>query len=87
MKIQGPKMTQVNAYKNQMNKHIDHKNEKQKDQLMISNKAKQLQKKDKISDNRLAHINEIKRAIETGEYKIETEKIAQKMIDFWKKQS
>ncbi|MFD2044988.1 flagellar biosynthesis anti-sigma factor FlgM [Ornithinibacillus salinisoli] len=87
MKIQGPNHTNFNPYKNQIQKQQDYnKNASQKDQLEISNQAKQLQESEKVHPKREAYVQEIKNAVESGEYKINHEKTAQKMIEFWSNQ-
>ncbi|MUK90806.1 flagellar biosynthesis anti-sigma factor FlgM [Ornithinibacillus sp. L9] len=84
MKIHGPNQTNFNPYKNQIQKQADYKkNVNQKDQLEISTQAKQLQESENIHPKREAYVQEIKNAVESGEYKINHEKTAQKMIDFW----
>ncbi|SET09429.1 anti-sigma-28 factor, FlgM family [Oceanobacillus limi] len=86
MKIYGPNSTNFNPYKNQLQKQSAYeKNVNQKDQLEISSAAKQLQESEKVHPKREAYVQEIKNAVESGEYKIDHEKTAQKMIDFWSK--
>lgn len=86
MKIQGSNHTNFNPYKNQIQKHADiNKGVNQKDQLQISNQAKQLQGNEKPSSERAGYVQEIKNAVETGEYRVNHEKTAQKMIAFWSK--
>lgn len=57
----------------------------QKDQLEISSQAKQLQESGKAQASRQEFVQDIKNAVESGDYKINYEKTAQKMIDFWSK--
>src|SRR5690625_3400561 len=86
MKIQGPNPF-INAYRNQQQqKQIVKKNEQQKDQLDISAKAKQLQSQDVSSVERFKRVTEIKQLVQSGEYKIDYQQTAQKMIDFWTNQ-
>lgn len=87
MKINGPNQTNFNAYKNQIQQHLDmKKSAKPQDQLQISSQAKQLQENTKVNAKREAYVQEIKNRVESGEYAINFEKTAQKMIDFWSKQ-
>ncbi|GAB3056905.1 flagellar biosynthesis anti-sigma factor FlgM [Virgibacillus ainsalahensis] len=87
MKINGPNHTNFNPYKNQIQKQTDYKKDmEKKDQIEISSQAKQLQEKSKPDAERAAYVQEIKNAVDAGEYKINHEKTAQKMIDFWSKQ-
>ncbi|MFZ3576902.1 flagellar biosynthesis anti-sigma factor FlgM [Virgibacillus sp. DJP39] len=86
MKIQGSNHTNFNPYKQQAQKHNGVSKEiSQKDQLQISSQAKQLQGNEKPSSERASHIQEIKKAVDSGEYKVNHEKTAEKMIAFWNK--
>ncbi|MEC5422862.1 flagellar biosynthesis anti-sigma factor FlgM [Virgibacillus sp. C22-A2] len=86
MKIHGPNQTNFNPYKNQVQKQVDHKKEVNKtDQIEISSQAKHLQGKDNPSAKRAEYIQEIKNAVDSGNYKVNPEKTAEKMIEFWKK--
>lgn len=86
MKIQGPNRANINAYQNQLHKPTEHKVDKnRKDNLEISKEAKQLLEKQKPNEARKAYVQEIKQAISSGAYKVDHEKTAQKMIDFWSK--
>ncbi|WP_042222441.1 flagellar biosynthesis anti-sigma factor FlgM [Oceanobacillus manasiensis] len=83
MKINGPNQTNFNPYKSHLQKHTEIKKETKQDQLEISNQAKQLQEGGKTSPERAEYIQNIKKAVDAGEYKVDAEKTAQKMIDFW----
>ncbi|WP_164668079.1 flagellar biosynthesis anti-sigma factor FlgM [Virgibacillus doumboii] len=88
MKINGPNQTNFNPYKNQLQKQMDYsKDVNKKDQLEISNQAKQMLENEKPSAKRASYVQQIKETIDAGEYQINHEKTAQKMIDFWSKQS
>jgi len=84
MKIQGSN-PYVNAYKSQQQKHVPKKAVQPKDQIKISTEAKKLQQTD-IQLERSQYIAEIKQRVQSGQYEIDYEKTAQKMIDFWSKQ-
>ncbi|WP_047984502.1 flagellar biosynthesis anti-sigma factor FlgM [Ornithinibacillus californiensis] len=87
MKINGPNQTNFNPYKNQIQKNMDMKKAtKQQDQLEISSQAIQLQENTKVNAKREAYVQEIKSRVESGEYVINHEKTAEKMIEFWSKQ-
>ncbi len=87
MKINGPNQTNFNPYKNQIQQQMDRKKSaKPQDQLQISSQAKQLQENTKANAKREAYVQGIKNRVESGEYTIDFEKTAQKMIDFWSKQ-
>lgn len=84
MKINGPNQSNFNPYKNQMHTLANVKKEqKQKDQLEISSQAKQLLENIKPQDERARKVDEIKEKVEAGEYQVNYEKTAQKMIAFW----
>lgn len=86
MKIQRPNQSQLNIYNQQMGNHqLKHEKFNQKDQIHISKKAKQLQQDVKVNKNRLKFVKNIKAKVEAGEYKVDYEKTAKKMIDFWSK--
>jgi negative regulator of flagellin synthesis FlgM len=86
MKINGTNQTNFNAYKNQMQKQAEVKKEvDREDQLEISNQAKQLQESEMFQAKRSAHVQQIKDEVKSGEYKIDPEKIAKKMIALWSK--
>lgn len=86
MKINGTNQTNFNPYKNHIHKHAEVKKEVNRaDQLEISSQAKQLQESEKTSAKREAYVQEIKNAVDAGEYKVNPEKVAQKMITFWSK--
>lgn len=86
MKIHGPNQTNFNPYKSHMQKQAEVKKELNKeDQLEISSQAKQLQESKKPNAKRAAYVQEIKNAVEAGEYKVNPEKTAEKMIAFWSK--
>lgn len=87
MKINGPNQTNFNPYKTQIQKQLELKKAtKQEDQLEISREAKQLQEQTKVHSKRAAYVEEIKNRVESGNYNIDFEKTAQKMIEFWTKQ-
>ncbi|MEN2768731.1 flagellar biosynthesis anti-sigma factor FlgM [Ornithinibacillus xuwenensis] len=87
MKVNGPNQTNFNPYKNQIQKQTDYKkNVQQQDQLEISTQAMQLQENTKVNAKREAYVQEIKNLVESGQYEIDFEKTAKKMIDFWSKQ-
>jgi len=86
MKINGPNQTNFNPYKNQLQKQADLKKDLKQDRIEISNEAKKLMESNKADPKREAYIQEIKDKVDSGEYKINYEKTARKMIDFWSKQ-
>jgi len=84
LKIHGPNQTNINPYKHQAHKLDKIKNEvEREDRIEISNQAKHLQQKNKATIKREKQVDEIKQAVQSGDYKINYEKTAKKMIDFW----
>ena len=61
------------------------KNDKHRDELNISAEAKKLQKNDAYAVERSKYVAEIKKLVQSGEYKVDYDKTAQEMIDFWSK--
>ena len=75
----------IHTYRNQQQKQVPKKLEKQADQLKISEAAKKLQQTETHAE-RSQYVAEIKQRVQSGQYKIDYEQTAQKMIDFWTKQ-
>lgn len=87
MRIYGPSQSKFNVYNNQQQNQMEHKKDIQKeDQLEISNAAKKLQENEQQQTKRASYVDGIKKAVESGEYKINYEQTAKKMIDYWSKQ-
>ena len=87
MKIHGSNQANFNPYQKQIQKQAEYKKEMNpKDQLEISNQAKQLQEHARPNAERAKYVQKIKNAVESDEYQVNHEKTAQKMIDFWSKQ-
>lgn len=88
MKIQGSNFAKLAAYRTQLQRQTEQSQVKdQKDKINISNEAMQLQKNKEMNQDRAERVQSIKKAFQSGEYEIDTEKTAQKMIDFWSNQS
>lgn len=83
MKIQGPN-PYLNIYKANQRPVKTNKNEKNKDdQLKISDEALQLLQGGKNVE-RQQKVSEIKTLVQSGEYKIDYEKTAEKLLKFWR---
>lgn len=89
MKIDGPNQTGFNPYKDQLQKQLDYakENTNKKDQLEISNQAKEMLNNEKVDAKRASYVQQIKDAVDKGDYQINYEKTAQKIIDFWSNQT
>lgn len=83
MKIQGPNSTNLNPYKRQVQNYEKQRKQTFKDELNISKEAQQLQQSNQVTKERSTHVNNIKNLVESGEYEINFEQVAQKMINFW----
>lgn len=83
MKIFGPGQTRINAYQNHQKVQVE-KNKKtnREDQLQISKEAKHLQESE-VTSKRDAFIEKIKEDVQADRYKINYEKTAQKLINYW----
>lgn len=57
-----------------------------KDKLEISKKAKELQKAPEVSMERQERLAELKKKIDSGTYEIDAKAIAEKLLNFYKKQ-
>lgn len=84
VKIQGPN-PMLHAYKQQQHKQMDKQTREQKDKIDISQAAKSLQESHQYEVERERYVQEIKEQVQDGEYKVNHEKLASKMIDFWKR--
>ncbi|MCG5104028.1 flagellar biosynthesis anti-sigma factor FlgM [Oceanobacillus alkalisoli] len=86
MKINRSNQLNFNPYKQQLQKQTEMKKAaKRSDELQISKEALKLQEKDQPNNKRAEKVQEIKKQIENGEYKMNHEVTAQKMLDFWTK--
>lgn len=86
MKVEGPQFNKINPYQKQnqlQQQKLFKQKKKEKDRLHISEEAHLLQQKDRIETNRAEKLNQIKEAIHSGNYRIDPQKIAHRMIDFW----
>jgi negative regulator of flagellin synthesis FlgM len=56
-----------------------------KDEIRISDEAKKLLSSSKFEQERADKVNEIKRQVESGNYQVNTSKVAKSILDFWRK--
>lgn len=86
MKINGTNQVNFNPYKQHLQKQAEQKTSGSKsDNLQISPEALKLQEKNKPMEKRTAYVQELKQAVESGDYKVDYEQTAEKMLEFWKK--
>jgi negative regulator of flagellin synthesis FlgM len=84
LRINGSNQPNFNPYKNILQKQAEVKREINKqDQIEISKEAKQLQDSERPNKKRAEYVQSIKDLVQSGEYKVEPEKTAKKMIEFW----
>jgi len=83
MKIQGPN-PYIQLYRqNQRTVKTEKTNKPKDDQLKISNEAIKLQQNEGHLVRR-EKVSEIKSLVQSGEYRINYERTAQKLLEFWK---
>lgn len=87
LKIQGSNQPNLNPYQKQLQKYAQTRTDTQVkvDQLQISDQAKTLQKSDGVHSARKNRIDTLKAEVESGNYKVDSEKVAQKIATFWQK--
>ncbi|WP_085991346.1 flagellar biosynthesis anti-sigma factor FlgM [Oceanobacillus senegalensis] len=85
MKINGPHHTNFNnPYKRILQEQVEiKKGIKKEDQIEISTEAKQLQENGGLNNKRAEYVQSIKNQIDSGEYQVNPEKVAKKMVDYW----
>ncbi|MFD1020299.1 flagellar biosynthesis anti-sigma factor FlgM [Thalassobacillus hwangdonensis] len=87
MKINGPNQPNFNPYQKQLNNQTElKKGAGNQDRIEISSQAKQMQEGAKVDPARQNYVNQIKQSVDNGEYKVDAQATAKKMIDFWSKQ-
>lgn len=84
LKIQGTNPI-INAYQKQQQKSIDRKHPEQSDKINISEEAKSLQKTQQHEVNRKQFVQKLKAQVQSDSYEVNHERVAEKMIQFWKK--
>jgi negative regulator of flagellin synthesis FlgM len=56
-----------------------------KDEIQISDEAKRLLSSSKFEQERADKVNEIKRQVQSGNYQVNTSKVAKSILDFWRR--
>lgn len=89
MKIHNFGVTGMNPYKKQMatTNAQTQKAQLGSDKIEISNTAKELQQNSSVIADRQKKIEAIQKQIETGTYKVDPEKVAKSMVDFFSKKN
>ncbi|MDE5414040.1 flagellar biosynthesis anti-sigma factor FlgM [Alkalihalobacterium chitinilyticum] len=84
MKINPYQSIQSNPYRKQVEKQASTSETKmKKDEIQISKAALELQQSTKIDAARQEKVNELKEQIQSGNYKIDAQAIANKFYDYW----
>ncbi|UOQ45724.1 flagellar biosynthesis anti-sigma factor FlgM [Halobacillus salinarum] len=84
MKINGPNHSNFNPYQKQLQKQVPTQNNgSRQDRLEISKQAKEMQGTDKVNPARQEKLDRIKADLETGNYKVDPQQTAKKMLQFW----
>ncbi|GAA0484870.1 hypothetical protein GCM10008986_07630 [Salinibacillus aidingensis] len=85
MKINGSNSTHLNPYQKQYQKQQQATNQAKPaaDKLEISSQAQNMLKGNEVKEARQKQVQQIKHDVQTGNYKINYQETAQKMIDFW----
>lgn len=83
LRIQGPNPL-LNIYRNNQERSIPKEDKRiSTDKLNISTVAKSLQQNEKVALEREQYIKEIKNRVDNGEYEVDAEQTAHKMLAFW----
>ena len=83
MKINNFRPVNINPYNKQMEKQDQLQSSKKKDKIEISSEALELQRGNQLEMDRQERVNELKRKVQSGEYKVNPEEVAHKMYSFW----
>lgn len=83
MKINNIGRMNINPYNKQIDKLEKTAATTKKDKLEISSEALELQKGGTIEAQRDKLVEELKNKVNSGQYEIEPQKIAEKMYSFW----
>jgi negative regulator of flagellin synthesis FlgM len=87
MKVNGTNFNKLNPYQKQLQKQTEiQKGKGTEDKIEISSKAQELLKGNPIKEARAQKVEQLKSDIQNGEYKVNFEQTAKKMIDFWTNQ-
>ncbi|MCF6410145.1 flagellar biosynthesis anti-sigma factor FlgM [Pseudalkalibacillus salsuginis] len=75
-----------NPYKQQVNKPAENQQQQVKqDKIQISKEALEMQKNNSVSKERTEKIEQLRKDIESGNYHVDSGKVAKKFFDFWTK--
>lgn len=84
MKVNPFNNVQQNPYRKQVDRSEKVSEVKAKrDQIEISNVAKELQESNKIEAARQEKVQQLKEQIDSGEYKVDAKAVARKFYEYW----
>lgn len=85
MKINNHRPVNINPYNKQLDKvgNLQAHSINQKDKIEISKEALEMQITGQYEVERQQRIEELKNKIESGEYKVNPQELAQKMYSYW----
>ncbi|MEB1806674.1 MAG: flagellar biosynthesis anti-sigma factor FlgM [Bacillaceae bacterium] len=84
MKINPYQAIQNTTYRKQVEKQTaTNETKMKKDEIQISKAAMELQQSTKIDAARQEKVNELKEQIQSGNYKVDAQAVANKFYDFW----
>lgn len=83
MKINGLNHSNIHPYKRPQQHSETKQGASQHDQIEISEEAKQLQQSSRLSADRQEKIEAIKKKIDTGQYQVDSRKVAERFYEFW----
>lgn len=85
MKIHGSNQPNLNPYQKQLQKYTESRTEQhvKVDQLHISDQAKKMQQLNGVHAARAQKIEALKAEVESGNYKVDSERIAKQILNFW----
>ncbi|WP_102026684.1 flagellar biosynthesis anti-sigma factor FlgM [Salirhabdus sp. Marseille-P4669] len=83
MKIQGSNFNNINPYQKQIQKQAAIQQGNRTDKVEISSKAQELLKGNPVEEARKTRVEQLKQDVQSGNYKVNYEETAKKMIAFY----
>ncbi|WP_442596342.1 flagellar biosynthesis anti-sigma factor FlgM [Neobacillus sp. D3-1R] len=87
MKINNLGPSGLNPYKRQQNKldNMSGNARRTEDKVEISSAAKEMQQGNQLQIDRQAKVDQLKLDVQTGNYKVDPQKVAKSILDFYSK--
>ena len=85
LKIHGSNQPNLNPYQKQLQKYTETRTEQhvKVDQLHISDQAKKMQQLSGVPEARQQRVEAIKADVESGNYKVDSEQVAEQILSYW----